>query len=84
VDVARAPIPDRLRGLHGGDQVIAAFKAVGATQPVRLKPAGKQLLFHVVETWLGEVNVNGLPLASGTSAAHWRTSATGASSTGKR
>jgi hypothetical protein len=42
--------------------VVIAFEAVGATQPVRLKPAEKRVLLQVVEAWLGQVTVDGLPL----------------------
>ena len=37
------------------------FKAAGATLSVRLEPAGKRVLLQVVEAWLGQVTVDGLP-----------------------
>jgi hypothetical protein len=50
-----------MRKHDGGLQVVLAFEAVGAPVPVRLEPAGKRVLLQVVEAWLGEVTVDGLP-----------------------
>jgi hypothetical protein len=57
----RAPLLERIRKHDHGLQVVLAFEAVGATLPVRLEPAGKRALLQVVEAWLGEATVNGLP-----------------------
>jgi hypothetical protein len=40
---------------------VLAFEAVGTTLPVRLEPAGKRALLQVVEAWLYQVTVEGLP-----------------------
>jgi hypothetical protein len=58
---SRAPLLARLRKHDRGLQVVIAFEAVGATLPVRLEPAGKRVLLQVVEAWLGQETVNGLP-----------------------
>jgi hypothetical protein len=58
---SRAPLLRRVENYAGGLQVRLAFEAVGATRPVKLEPAGKRLLLQVVEEWLVEVTVDGLP-----------------------
>jgi hypothetical protein len=58
---SRAPLLERLRKHDAGLQVVVALDAVGATRPVRLEPAGKLVLLQVVEAWLGQVGVDGLP-----------------------
>jgi hypothetical protein len=57
----RAPLLARIRGHDAGLQVVLAFEAVGATQPVQLQPAGKRVLLQVVEAWYAEVTMKGLP-----------------------
>ena len=58
---SRAPLLARVRGHDAGLQVVLAFEAVGATQPVQLQPAGKRVLLQVVEAWYAEVTMKGLP-----------------------
>jgi hypothetical protein len=58
---SRAPLLARVRRHDAGLQVVLAFEAVGATVPVRLKPAEKRALLQVVEAWFSEVTVDGLP-----------------------
>jgi hypothetical protein len=58
---SRAPLLERVRKHDQGLQVVIAFEAVGSTLPVRLEPAGKRVLLQVVEAWLGQVTVDGLP-----------------------
>ena len=57
----RAPLLARIRGHDAALQVVLAFEAVGATQPVQLQPAGKRVLLQVVEAWYAEVTMKGLP-----------------------
>jgi hypothetical protein len=58
---SRAPLLERLRKHDSGLEVVLAFEAVGATQPVQLTPAGKRVLLQVVEAWLYQATVEGLP-----------------------
>jgi hypothetical protein len=58
---SRAPLLERVREHDAGLQVVLAFEAVGATLHVRLEPAGKRVLLQVVEAWLSQANVDGLP-----------------------
>jgi hypothetical protein len=58
---SRAPLLAHVRRHDHGLQVLLAFEAVGATRPVRLEPAGKRVLLQVVEAWLYQVAVAGLP-----------------------
>jgi hypothetical protein len=58
---SRAPLLERLRKHDAGLQVVLAFETGGSTRPVRLEPAGKRVLLQVVEAWLGQVTVDGLP-----------------------
>jgi hypothetical protein len=58
---SRAPLLESLRKDDAGLQVVIAFENVGSTLPVRLEPAGKRVLLQVVEAWLGQVTVDGLP-----------------------
>lgn len=58
---SRRPLLERVNKRADGLQVRLSFEAVGATRPVRLKPAGKQVLLEVVEAWLGEATFDRLP-----------------------
>jgi hypothetical protein len=58
---SRGPLLKRVEGHDGGLQVRLAFEAVGASRPVMLDRAGKRVLLQVVEAWLAEATVNGLP-----------------------
>jgi hypothetical protein len=58
---SRAPLLERVREHDAGLQVLLAFEAVGASLPVRLEPAGKRVLLQVVEAWLSQATVDGLP-----------------------
>jgi hypothetical protein len=58
---SRAPLLDRLREHDAGLQLLLAFEAVGATRPAQLEPAGKRVLLQVIEAWLVQVRVDGLP-----------------------
>jgi hypothetical protein len=58
---SRAPLLDRLREHDAGLQVVLAFEAVGATQPVQLKQAEKRVLLQVLEAWLYQATAEGLP-----------------------
>jgi hypothetical protein len=58
---SRAPLLERLREHDAGLPVVLAFEAVGSTRPVLLEPAGRRVLLQVVEAWLGQATVDGLP-----------------------
>jgi hypothetical protein len=58
---SRAPLLERLREHDAGLQVVLALEAVGATQPVQLRAAGKRVLLQVVEAWFSQATVDGLP-----------------------
>ena len=58
---SRRPLLERVNKHADGLQVRLAFEAVGATRPVRLEPAGKQVLLEVVEAWPGEATFDRLP-----------------------
>jgi hypothetical protein len=58
---SRAPLLERLRKDDAGLQLVLAIEAVGSTLPVRLGPAGKRVLLQVVEAWISQVTMNGLP-----------------------
>ena len=58
---SRQALLDRPRPLESMQPIVAAFEAVGTSRPVTLKPEHKEPLLAVVEAWLEEVDVPGLP-----------------------
>jgi hypothetical protein len=58
---SRRPLLERVNKHADGLQVRLAFEAVGPTRPVRLEPAGKQVLLEVVEAWLAEATFDRPP-----------------------
>ena len=58
---SRDALLERLRRKGGADAIIAAFQAVGATRPVKLKKDGKGRLLDTCEAWLMEATTEALP-----------------------
>ena len=58
---SRDALLERLRREGDADEIIAAFQAVGATRPVKLKPEAKRRLLATCEAWLMEATTQGLP-----------------------
>jgi hypothetical protein len=58
---SRQELLARLRAVELTDAIVRAFEAAGASRPVTLKPEQKPVLFSVVEAWLVEVDLAGLP-----------------------
>jgi hypothetical protein len=58
---SRDALLERLRREGEADDIIAAFRAVGTTSPVKLKPDAKRRLLATCEVWLMEATTQGLP-----------------------
>jgi hypothetical protein len=58
---SRQALLERLRREGEADNIIAAFRAVGTTSPVKLKPDAKRRLLATCEVWLMEATTHGLP-----------------------
>jgi hypothetical protein len=58
---SRDALLERLRREGDADPIIAAFRAVGTSAPVKLKPEAKRRLLDTCEAWLVEATTEGLP-----------------------
>jgi hypothetical protein len=58
---SRFELLKRVRRLYGDAEVIRRFEVVGATRPVTLDPDSKLLVFNLLEHWLIQAGVDGLP-----------------------
>jgi hypothetical protein len=58
---SRPALLERLEEAGGADDVIVEFRKVGTSRPVALSKPQKRRLFEVVEAWLCEVDMPGLP-----------------------
>ena len=58
---SRTELLERLRLAGGADGAIRAFEAVGTSAPVKLSKSARGLLLVIVEAWLVEVSLDGLP-----------------------
>jgi hypothetical protein len=58
---SRDALLERLRREGEAEDIVAAFRAVGTTSPVKLKPEAKRRLLATCEVWLMEARTQGLP-----------------------
>ncbi len=58
---SREELLDELGHLPGAANVVRAFNAVGASAPVRLDAAGKQLVVTAIDKWAGEIGEHEIP-----------------------
>ena len=58
---SRFELLERVRRLYGGAEIVRRFEAAGATRPVTLDWDSKLLVFNLLEHWLIQSGVEGLP-----------------------
>ena len=52
---------ERLRGVSREKEIVDAFEAAGTSSPVVLEPVDKHMLLAVIQFWIAEVSLAGLP-----------------------
>lgn len=58
---SRQALLERIRPLESMRPVVAAFEAVGTSQPVRMTREQREVLLDVLETWYEQEGMDGLP-----------------------
>src|SRR4029077_18352342 len=58
---SREELLDEIGHLHGAETAVHAFNAVGASAPVRLGTADKELVASAIDKWAGDIGDDELP-----------------------